>query len=270
MDHGRCEDSPSTLDDEQAALTLTRESIYVICSSQLPTFKEPVRQRVIAAAENAFYQNGYHGTTMRTISADAGVTVAAPYYHYDSKQAILYEIMDRFMRWSMETTRAACVAAPDDPRSQLATAVWSHVYQHATHQVPSFVVNNELRSLGVAHRTEIIQLRDELQTIFTRAVERGQEEGLFHTPYVTESARAIVTMCTSVSSWFKTDGPLSAVDVSERYVTICLDAVRQTSFIRPTAVTPSAFGANGSKASSNRDTRCSSDSVSPPTPPGRS
>ncbi|MET3721903.1 hypothetical protein ABIB27_003779 [Arthrobacter sp. UYEF21] len=36
-------------------------------------------------------------------------------------------------------------------------------------------------------------------------------------------------MCTSVASWFKIDGPLSAVDVAERYTTICLDAVRYVS-----------------------------------------
>lgn len=221
-------DSRSVVGRAHAVVTPTKDSIDVIHSSQLPIFKEPVRQRVIAAAENAFYQNGYHGTTMRTISAEAGVTVGAPYYHYDSKQAILYEIMKRFMHWSLETTRAACVVAAADPRAQLSTAVWSHVYQHATHQVPSFVVNNELRSLDADHRAEIVQLRDELQAIFTGAVERGCEEGIFHTPYVTDSARAIVTMCTSVSSWFKTDGPLSAVEVADRYTTICLDAVRQT------------------------------------------
>ncbi|WP_186760271.1 MULTISPECIES: TetR/AcrR family transcriptional regulator [Arthrobacter] len=202
----------------------------VVRASKLPEFKEPVRQAVIVAAEKAFFENGYHGTSMRSISAGAGVTVGAPYYHYDSKQAILREIMDRFMRWSLQTTLDACAAAPDDPYSQLVTAVRSHVFQHATQQVPSFVVDNELRSLETENRQEIVRLRDEIQGIFTRAVQRGHDEGIFETPFPRESARAIVTMCTSVASWFKTDGDLSAVDVAERYTTICLDAVR---FVRP-------------------------------------
>ncbi|MET3812564.1 TetR/AcrR family transcriptional regulator [Arthrobacter sp. UYEF3] len=207
----------------------SHDPFSVVRASQLPLFKEPVRQAVITAAENAFYKNGYHGTTMRSISSGAGVTVGAPYYHYDSKQEILREIMDRFMRWSLQTTIDACAAAGEDPYSQLVAAVRSHVYQHATHQVPSFVVDNELRSLEPENREQIIQLRDQIQGIFTQAVQRGHEQRIFRTPYPRESARAVVTMCTSVASWFKVDGPLSAVDVAERYTTICLDAVRYAS-----------------------------------------
>lgn len=221
------EDASTAFVRDGTLLNPSQDSIDIIRVSELPTYSEPVRQRVIEAAQRAFYLNGYHGTTMRTISADAGVTVGAPYYHYDSKQAILYEIMTRFMNWSLETTRAACSAATQDPRSQLVTAVWSHVYQHATHQVPSFVVNNELRSLSPGNRTHIIDLRDELQLVFTDAVERGCDEGIFQTPYVRESARAIVTMCTSVASWFKAEGPLSPVEMADRYVKICLDGVGQ-------------------------------------------
>lgn len=204
----------------------SQDPFSVVRASQLPVFKEPVRQAVITAAEQAFYENGYHGTSMRSISTGAGVTVGAPYYHYDSKQAILREIMDRFMRWSLQTTIDACAAADDDPYSQLVAAVRSHVYQHATHQVPSFVVDNELRSLESKNRVEVIRLRDEIQAIFTLAVQRGHDEGIFATPFPRESARAVVTMCTSVASWFKSDGGLTAVDVAERYTTICLDAVR--------------------------------------------
>lgn len=209
-----------------ASMDQNEDPFRVVRASRLPDFKEPVRQSVIAAAENAFFENGYHGTSMRSISSAAGVTVGAPYYHYDSKQAILREIMDRFMRWSLQTTLDACAAAQEDPYSQLVAAVRSHVFQHATQQVPSFVVDNELRSLESANRQEIIHLRDEIQAIFTRAVQRGHDEGIFLTPFPRESARAVVTMCTSVASWFKTDGDLTAVDVAERYVVICTDAVR--------------------------------------------
>ncbi len=221
-------DAPTALAPTDTHLNVSQDSIDIIRASELPVFDEPVRQRVIEAAQKAFYQNGYHGTTMRTISANAGVTVGAPYYHYDSKQAILYEIMTRFMKWSLETTTAACNVAAQDPSSQFATAVWSHVYQHSTHQGPSFVVNNELRSLDSNNRAHIIDLRDELQLVFTDAVKRGCEEGSFRTPYVRESTRAIVTMCTSVASWFKTEGPLSPVEMADRYVKICLDGVGQS------------------------------------------
>ena len=45
------------------------------------------------AAVRNFQKLGYHGASMRDIARDAGITVAAIYHHFPSKQAILQDIM---------------------------------------------------------------------------------------------------------------------------------------------------------------------------------
>ena len=52
------------------------------------------RRRILSQAQGLFSRNGFHGASVRDIARSAGLTEAAIYYHFPSKQAIvkaLYE-----------------------------------------------------------------------------------------------------------------------------------------------------------------------------------
>ena len=51
--------------------------------------------RILDAAEKLFAQNGYHNTSMRKITAEADVNLAAINYHFGSKEALLEEVFKR-------------------------------------------------------------------------------------------------------------------------------------------------------------------------------
>lgn len=51
--------------------------------------EKPMKQRILEEALQLFAQNGYTGTSMNDIAAKLGVTKAALYKHYKSKQEIL-------------------------------------------------------------------------------------------------------------------------------------------------------------------------------------
>ncbi|MDA3626068.1 helix-turn-helix domain containing protein [Saccharopolyspora sp. WRP15-2] len=59
----------------------------------------------------SFYVNAYDGASMRDIAKAGGVTPAAIYHYYASKQELLMDIIGRFMQQSIETTRAAIAGA---------------------------------------------------------------------------------------------------------------------------------------------------------------
>jgi AcrR family transcriptional regulator len=56
------------------------------------------RRRLLDVAENLFGRNGYDGTGMRKLAADAGVNLAAAAYHFGSKQALFVETFFRRFR----------------------------------------------------------------------------------------------------------------------------------------------------------------------------
>lgn len=66
-----------------------------------PLDREPTRgspdtkDRILAAAEALFMEQGYAATSLRAITAKAKVNLAAVNYHFGSKEALIREVFDR-------------------------------------------------------------------------------------------------------------------------------------------------------------------------------
>ena len=54
------------------------------------TKKEETRKRILEAALGLFQSKGYEATTMRDIAEQAGMAVGAAYYHFRSKEEIVF------------------------------------------------------------------------------------------------------------------------------------------------------------------------------------
>ncbi len=61
---------------------------------------DKTRRRILSEAQSLFSRNGFHGASVREIARSAGLTEAAIYYHFPSKQAIVKALYEQrgFMR----------------------------------------------------------------------------------------------------------------------------------------------------------------------------
>lgn len=186
----------------------------------------PGAEGLLAAALDAFYEIGYGGTSVRTIAVQANVTVAALYHHFSSKNDILLTIMQQVMNSVLADARAALDDAGTDPVDRFRAIIGAQVRYHTSHQKEAFVANSELRSLEPVARTLVVGLRDEHENMFLQAITDGVRSGDFHVPDPEQATRAVLAMCTAVSSWFRPGGgPLSAADVERDYVLLALNTV---------------------------------------------
>jgi AcrR family transcriptional regulator len=53
------------------------------------------KQRILSAAEHHFAKDGYHATSLRSITTAAEVNLAAVNYHFGSKEALLEAVIER-------------------------------------------------------------------------------------------------------------------------------------------------------------------------------
>lgn len=60
---------------------------------------QDTRERILDAAERLFMAHGYEGTSMRMITGDADVNLAAVNYHFGSKEALIREVFRRRLVW---------------------------------------------------------------------------------------------------------------------------------------------------------------------------
>lgn len=72
------------------------------------------RDRIIEAAEVLFAVNGYDGTSLRDITEQAGVNVAAVNYHFGSKENLLADLLDRIISPINEERLELLAARADD------------------------------------------------------------------------------------------------------------------------------------------------------------
>ena len=180
---------------------------------------------ILQAALACFADQGYHGTTVRTVAHHAGLSVPGVYHHYPSKQHLLVAIM----RFAMEDLHRRCLEALEEEGPSVAlrlnALIECMVLFHAHQSSLAFIAASEIRSLEDAARNEHIAARDALQRMFDSLIDEGVSKGTFKAKYPRETSRAIVTMCTGVAQWYRPAGELSPENVAVHYVEIARSAL---------------------------------------------
>lgn len=177
---------------------------------------------VLRAALDEFLEIGYHGATVRGIAARCGLSVSGIYHYYTSKQQMLVTVLDLTMTELLTRARAAQAEGRDSV--ERFSLLIEHLALFHTHRRElGFVGASEMRSLQPANRARIADLRIVQQRMVDREVEDAVRQGRFRTDHPHDAARAVVTMCTALPTWWRPDGPLTAEQIAERYVDFSLD-----------------------------------------------
>ncbi|MZD04559.1 TetR family transcriptional regulator [Streptomyces sp. SID5785] len=181
-------------------------------------------RRLLVAAVEAFAERGYHATTTRDIAGRAGMSPAALYIHYKTKE----ELLLRISRIGHEKALAVLRAAADlegTAAERLAEAVRSFVRWHAGHHMTARVVQYELDSLGEEHRPEIVDLRRRSDATVREIIADGVASGEFDVPDVSGTTIAILSLCIDVARWFNEQGRRTPDEVGALYADLVLRMV---------------------------------------------
>lgn len=196
------------------------------------TFEPVVMNPALRGALATFLEFGYHGSTMRGIAERAGLSVSGLYHYYGSKQQMLVTILDLTMSELAARTTLA-LGEGTDPVERFANLVECLALYHTHRRELGFIGVSEMRSLMPSARHRIAAIRTEEQHKVDREVEAACREGSFATRKPHEAARAVVTMCTALSQWYRAGGTNPPEQVAAQYVDFALDLVRCEPSARP-------------------------------------
>ncbi|MGW0735719.1 TetR/AcrR family transcriptional regulator [Streptomyces sp. NPDC002851] len=181
-------------------------------------------RRLLVAAVEAFAERGYHATTTRDIAGRAGMSPAALYIHYKTKEELLHRISTLGHAKALAILRAAA-DGEGTATERLATAVRSFVVWHAGHHTTARVVQYELDALGEEHRAEVVQLRRKCDAAVRRILEDGVRAGEFDVPDVPGATLAVLSLCIDVARWFNAAGRRTPDEVGASYADLVLRMV---------------------------------------------
>lgn len=144
------------------------------------------RQALLTAAAKLFRRQGFDATTTRDIAAAADMQSGSPFYHFKSKNALLYAVMEEGMRTALARQRAAMQAhgwADLAPEAQLRILVQVHVevlLGPGNDFIP--VMLYEARSLSPRQRKLLGQLTSEYEALWMPVLTALHAQGQLHAP----------------------------------------------------------------------------------------
>jgi AcrR family transcriptional regulator len=181
-------------------------------------------RRLLVAAVEAFAERGYHATTTRDIAGRAGMSPAALYIHYKTKEELLHRISRIGHEKALELLQASA-GGEGTAAERLADSVSSFVRWHAAQHTTARVVQYELEALGPEARAEIVALRRRTDAVVRDIINDGVCAGEFDVPDVPGTTLAVLSLCIDVARWFNVAGRRTPDEVGALYADLVLRMV---------------------------------------------
>ena len=182
------------------------------------------RHALLQAAAQLFRRQGFAATTTRDIAAAADMQSGSPFYHFKSKDALLYAVMEEGMQGAIARQRQAMAATlpAGGPRAQLHSLVRAHfdtLHGPGNDFVP--VMLYEHRSLNTRQRTALAQLQMAYEAVWTPVLQALHTSGQLRAPVKLSRLLMLGALNWSVQ-WFDRTKEASLDDLADAAVALFL------------------------------------------------
>lgn len=140
------------------------------------------RRALILGAARLFRRNGFDATSTRDIAAAAGMQSGSPFYHFKSKQALLFAVMEEGMRSALERQRQVIAGLGDaDAEERLRRLVRNH-FEVLLGSGSDFypVMLYEARSITPRQRAVLAALRSDYEGVWDPVLRALHDAGRLH------------------------------------------------------------------------------------------
>lgn len=189
------------------------------------------RREILDTAAEIFFRKGYDATSIQDIATEVGILKGSLYYYIDSKDDLLFEIIDEAFRASLEALQRV-QEVDGDPLDRIHAMVRTHVHVFASTRVKSAVFFREFRSLS-PERQSIIRAEGEVYTEFLRAqIRAGQNQGLVDPaldPKLTSIG--VIGMLNAMSFWYKADGDEAPDAIGDEFARLVIGGLVSTDYL---------------------------------------
>ncbi|GAA0338674.1 TetR/AcrR family transcriptional regulator [Oceanobacillus sp. FSL W7-1293] len=157
---------------------------------------EERKNEILDVAEALFNEQGYDRTSTKDILKSIGIARGTLYHHFESKEAIMDGIIDRYNKKVIEAAQSI-VGRKEVP-------VIERLLMAITSLNVSGTISKELMTQihkpqnALMHQKIQKVLITEITPIFTSIIQDGLEENLFHTDYPYESVEMLLVYASTV------------------------------------------------------------------------
>ncbi|HEY6789178.1 MAG TPA: TetR/AcrR family transcriptional regulator [Trebonia sp.] len=158
-------------------------------------------RRILLAAATAFAERGFHATTTRDIAAQAGLSPAALYVYFRSKEEVLYQIAALTLDFTIEVTATEANRLVP-PAQRLQGLVRVLTIWHTYNSQVAHVVLYQTGVLSPAHSADIAAKQREVGLLVRQVIVDGVRSGDFDVPDPGAATIAVLSLCLDVARWY--------------------------------------------------------------------
>lgn len=172
------------------------------------------RDEILTAATEVFAARGYRATNLGDVAKRLGVTRQALYYHFASKDDILFAVFLKFFD-ALDAAIQDAVEDVEEPAERLRAMLRAHVKVVAEQSVYSSVFVQEHRTLPEAFEKLVMERRRAYHLHFVSAYEDAARAGYLRRDIDPGIAVSLMFGAANWTyRWFRPSGKLSAIDVA--------------------------------------------------------
>jgi len=190
------------------------------------------RERLIAAAVEAFAEKGFAATTTRDIASRAGMSPAAVYVHHDSKESLLFLVSLQGHQRALDVINTAA-AASTDPVERIRTMVHDFSRWHADNSRVGRIVQWEYHALTPEHRGEVAVFRRSIERTMQDALTDGVDQGVLDVTDVPGTAFSLLSLGVDLVRWFEPGGSRSGDELASLHAELAVRMVRRATSAPP-------------------------------------
>ncbi|MER7679775.1 MULTISPECIES: TetR/AcrR family transcriptional regulator [unclassified Streptomyces] len=199
----------------------------------MPTKKKPQvtatpqrRRELLGLAAEVFAEQGYNATTVRKIADQAGMLAGSLYYHFDSKESMLEEILRTFLDelWDGYDT---VLAAGLGPRETLEALVTESFREIDRHRAAVAIYQKESRHLAAQQRFAFLaESQRNFEKAWLNTLERGVGAEVFRSDLdIRLTYRFVRDTVWVAASWYRPGGQHSPEEIARQYLSMVLDGI---------------------------------------------
>ena len=169
------------------------------------------RETILASAAKLFAQRGFEGTSLQDVAAAVGISKAAVYHYFPTKQVIYDEIViDLLTRLRAHVTNHLDREATfGEQLRQLMTAHAEFFEQNYTEFV---TLLHGFGGLSREVATGQVMVRDEYEKVVRKLMTDAKASGALTLDDPAIAARAVLSMLNWMARWYRPGGRLRARD----------------------------------------------------------
>jgi AcrR family transcriptional regulator len=177
--------------------------------------KDEMRELILGEAIHCFFKDGYEKASMREIASRVGVTQAAIYYHFHSKQEILYQLVDRTNN-KLLSAFTDCLRSSKEPIEKLKDLICNQVLLIKTNIEEVKILVEDKKFLEGNLRRLVKEKEKFLFNLYRKHLEEAANAGKLKDIDSTVATFGIIGMINWLYHWYKPQGRLSIEELSDQ------------------------------------------------------